>query len=102
MQAFGILLGKISSADVFWTSATTTVLLALATKTTMMLRLATARPSATTARRCLSMYTPTLTERRVGEAGTGGRNSEAGLKVALFGASGFLGEYVCAELGECR
>lgn len=51
-------------------------------------------------RRSLSFYSPTLTERRVGEAGTGGRNSEAGLKVAVFGASGFLGSYVCAELGE--
>lgn len=45
------------------------------------------------------MYSPTLTERRVGEAGRGGRNSEAGIKVALFGASGFLGHYVSGELG---
>jgi hypothetical protein len=50
-------------------------------------------------RRLLSFYSPTLTERRVGEAGTGGRNSEASLKVCLFGASGFLGEHVCSELG---
>ena len=46
-----------------------------------------------------SLYVPTLTERRPGEAGTGGRNSEAGLKIAVFGASGFLGEYFCSELG---
>ena len=50
----------------------------------------------------MSMYVPTLTERRSGEAGIGGRNSDAGLKVAVFGASGFLGKYVCSELGECR
>jgi hypothetical protein len=44
-------------------------------------------------------YTPTLTEKRYGEAGRGGRMSEAGCKVAVFGASGFLGNFVCAELG---
>ena len=44
-------------------------------------------------------YKPTLTNRREGEMGIGGRGSEAGLKVALFGASGFLGSYVCSELG---
>lgn len=55
-----------------------------------------------TKQRCLlstTAYSPTLTEARVGEMGTGGRSSEAGLKVALFGASGFLGNYVCGELG---
>jgi NADH dehydrogenase (ubiquinone) 1 alpha subcomplex subunit 9 len=51
-------------------------------------------------RRSLSnFYSPKLTERRVGEAGSGGHSSEAGVKVALFGASGFLGNYVCGELG---
>lgn len=45
-------------------------------------------------------YKPTLTEARPGEAGTGGRSSEASLKVALFGASGFVGNYVCGELGK--
>ena len=51
--------------------------------------------------RCLSTtpYKPTLTEARPDEMGTGGRSSEAGLKVALFGASGFIGNYVCGELG---
>jgi hypothetical protein len=50
--------------------------------------------------RCLSsFYSPTLTEKRVGEGGPGGRNSEASMKVCLFGASGFLGEHVCSELG---
>jgi hypothetical protein len=56
-------------------------------------------------RRCLStdqFYKPTLTERREGEGGRGGRASEAGTKVALFGASGFLGNYVCGELGTCE
>lgn len=46
-------------------------------------------------------YMPTLTEKRVGEGGRGGRASEAGVKVALFGASGFLGNYVTAQLGTC-
>mmetsp|Transcript_16441 Transcript_16441/g.27294 ORF Transcript_16441/g.27294 Transcript_16441/m.27294 type:complete len:388 (-) Transcript_16441:167-1330(-) len=42
---------------------------------------------------------PRITERRDTEAGPGGRASDAGLKVAVFGATGFLGRYVCAELG---
>jgi hypothetical protein len=42
-----------------------------------------------------------MTEKRVGEGGRGGRASEAGVKVALFGGSGFLGNYVSANLGEC-
>lgn len=52
--------------------------------------------------RCFSsqFYSPTLTEKREGEAGRGGRASEASVKVALFGASGFLGKYVSAELGK--
>jgi hypothetical protein len=45
------------------------------------------------------IYVPTLTERRIGEAGTGGRQSEAGLRVAVFGANGFLGRHFCHELG---
>jgi len=56
-----------------------------------------------TTRRCLSLpaqfYVPTLTPRRPGEAGGGGRSSEAGLKIAVIGASGFLGKYFSAELG---
>jgi len=47
-------------------------------------------------------YVPTLTERRPGEAGIGARSSEAGLKIAVFGASGFLGNYVCSDLGAFR
>jgi len=46
-----------------------------------------------------SEYKPTLVNRREGEIGLGGRGSDAGLKVAVFGASGFLGPYVCNELG---
>ena len=38
-------------------------------------------------------------ERRNGEQGTGGRASNAGVKVAVFGAGGFLGRYVCCDLG---
>ena len=49
--------------------------------------------------RGLAFYAPTLSERRIGEFGRGGRNSEAGVKVAVFGASGFLGENLCSELG---
>ena len=63
-------------------------------------RLATQRLVQRTATRALSdSYKPTLQNRRSGEWGIGGRGSEAGLKVAVFGASGFLGSYVCAELG---
>jgi len=67
----------------------------------MMLAASTRKAVQQTGRRSLSFYAPTLTERRVGEAGTGGHASEAGLKIALFGASGFLGNYVCGELGVC-
>jgi hypothetical protein len=49
--------------------------------------------------RSLSTYMPTMVEKREGEKGVGGRSSEAGLKVAVFGGSGFLGHYVCGELG---
>lgn len=44
-------------------------------------------------------YIPRVTERRNGEAGPGGRSSNAGVKVAVFGAGGFLGRYVCSHLG---
>jgi hypothetical protein len=67
-------------------------------------RLATQRLVQRTATRALSevtAYKPTLTNRRSGEWGIGGRGSDAGLKVAVFGASGFLGSYVCSELGTC-
>ena len=47
-----------------------------------------------------SVYSPTTTEARPGEMGTGGRSSEANLKVAIFGASGFIGNYLCGELGK--
>jgi hypothetical protein len=67
---------------------------------TMMLSVLSRRSVATAvSRRSLSYYTPTLVEAREGEMGTGGRTSDAGLKVAVFGASGFLGNYVCGELG---
>lgn len=60
------------------------------------------RTTSLTCRRSLStpgVYSPTKVEARPTEMGTGGRASDAGLKVALFGASGFLGNYVCGELG---
>ena len=57
--------------------------------------------SRTTSYRALATetYKPTLTNRRGTEMGLGGKGSNAGLKVAIFGASGFLGPYVCTELG---
>lgn len=42
---------------------------------------------------------PRILDRREHETGPGGRASDAGLKVAVFGASGFLGRYVCTHLG---
>ena len=57
--------------------------------------------------RCLSSTTtdkapvvPRITERRLTETGPGGRGSDAGLKVCVFGASGMLGRYVCSHLGK--
>mmetsp|Transcript_31578 Transcript_31578/g.46598 ORF Transcript_31578/g.46598 Transcript_31578/m.46598 type:complete len:386 (-) Transcript_31578:1059-2216(-) len=57
------------------------------------------RVALTQSRRCFSTQLPRITERRSNEAGPGGRASDAGLKVAVFGATGFLGRYVCSELG---
>ena len=57
----------------------------------------------TTALRSLSTNTkpvvPRIVDRNPNETGPGGRGSDAGLKVAVFGASGFLGRYVCCHLG---
>ena len=47
-----------------------------------------------------SLELPRITERRPNETGRGGRASDAGVKVAVFGATGFLGRYVCSGLGE--
>ena len=44
---------------------------------------------------------PRITERRPEETGRGGRASDAGVKVCVFGATGFLGRYVTSGLGEC-
>jgi uncharacterized protein YbjT (DUF2867 family) len=46
-----------------------------------------------------SVDLPRITERRPNESGRGGRASDAGIKVALFGATGFLGRYVSSGLG---
>ena len=43
---------------------------------------------------------PRVTDRRPTETGRGGRASDAGVKVAVFGATGFLGRYVCSHLGK--
>lgn len=45
-------------------------------------------------------YAPTMVEKRYNDVGHGGRGSDKGVKVACFGASGFLGKYVGAELGK--
>jgi len=73
----------------------------------MMLRCATvAHRSGVTAAitkntaRSLSSKAPAVySERRGGEVGPGGRASVSGLTVAVFGAGGFLGRYVCSNLG---
>jgi hypothetical protein len=65
----------------------------------MMMSALTRRSTAFVTRRSLSTYSPTMVEKREGENGVGGRSSNAGLKVAVFGGSGFLGHYVCGELG---
>ena len=44
-------------------------------------------------------FLPKITERRVNEQGAGGRQSDAGVKVAIFGATGFLGKHLCYQLG---
>lgn len=49
--------------------------------------------------RAFSTVLPRVTAKRPTEAGPGGRSSNAGVKVAIFGASGFLGRYVCFDLG---
>jgi NADH dehydrogenase (ubiquinone) 1 alpha subcomplex subunit 9 len=50
--------------------------------------------------RAFSTVLPRVTPKRATEAGPGGRSSNAGVKVAIFGASGFLGRYVCFDLGQ--
>jgi hypothetical protein len=47
-------------------------------------------------------FLPRITERRVKEEGAGGRATNAGVKVAVFGATGFLGKHVCYQLGRSR
>lgn len=53
------------------------------------------------ARRAFStdLFLPRITDRRLNEAGPGGRSTNAGVKVAIFGATGFLGKHVCNQLG---
>jgi hypothetical protein len=55
-----------------------------------------------TGRRSLATepFLPRITDKRLDEQGPGGRSSVAGVKVAIFGATGFLGKHVCNQLGE--
>jgi hypothetical protein len=43
---------------------------------------------------------PRITEKRLEEQGPGGRSSVSGQRVAIFGATGFLGKHVCNALGK--
>lgn len=61
--------------------------------------LAARRIVVSTSSRSFSTQLPRVTERRATEAGPGGRASDAGVKIAVFGAGGMLGRYVCSELG---
>ena len=53
-------------------------------------------------RRSLSTepFLPQITDRRLNEQGPGGRSTNAGVRVAVFGATGFLGKHVCQQLGK--
>ena len=62
--------------------------LRVAKPTTLLRSLSTTKP-----------VVPRIVDRNPNETGPGGRGSDAGLKVAVFGASGFLGRYVCCHLG---
>uniref|UniRef100_A0A7S2VZI2 NAD-dependent epimerase/dehydratase domain-containing protein n=1 Tax=Eucampia antarctica TaxID=49252 RepID=A0A7S2VZI2_9STRA len=58
--------------------------------------------AATTATRKFSTkapIVPRILDRVGNETGPGGRGSDADVKVAVFGATGFLGRYVCCNLG---
>jgi len=59
------------------------------------------RVSALDGRRVLSTehFLPRITDRRVEEQGSGGRATNAGLRFAVFGGTGFLGKHMCNQLG---
>lgn len=59
-----------------------------------------ANNNSTTTRAFGTTDLPRVTDRRPTETGRGGRASDAGVKVAVFGATGFLGRYVCSHLGK--
>lgn len=45
------------------------------------------------------LFLPKITDRRLNEGGPGGRQSNADLRVAIFGATGFVGKHLCHQLG---
>lgn len=47
-----------------------------------------------------NLIIPRIVDKRLNEQGPGGRASTAGIKVAVFGGTGFLGRYVLCELGK--
>ena len=48
------------------------------------------------------LFMPRITERRLNEGGPGGRQSNGDLRVAIFGATGFIGKHLCHQLGTYR
>ena len=76
----------------------------LATSASQRLAVALQRNARTTTRVFSSApggdpFLPRVTDRKLEEQGPGGRSSVAGIKVAIFGATGFLGKHVCNLLG---
>jgi hypothetical protein len=61
------------------------------------------RLSVSQGRRAASNFVlPRIVNKRPTEQGPGGRASDAGFKVAVFGGTGFLGRYLLCELGKAK
>mmetsp|Transcript_32446 Transcript_32446/g.62082 ORF Transcript_32446/g.62082 Transcript_32446/m.62082 type:complete len:420 (-) Transcript_32446:258-1517(-) len=87
-----------SRASASASRATTTTAAAAAASCTRGIS-ATAAPTNDARVSTSGMTLPRVTERRPDETGRGGKASDAGVKVCVFGATGFLGRYVCSGLG---